>query len=69
MGKILNFIAKNKELFLFVFDYTQTIDTVTKFPSILNDADLLYYKLFNINNLDQAIFTEVKEKVETIHKG
>jgi hypothetical protein len=47
-GKIIKFITENKESFIVVYDYTKVEATLKTFPSLLNQAHLLYYVIFDI---------------------
>lgn len=48
-GKIAKYISENKQSFVIVYDYTAVDSTVKVFPSLLNEAPMLYYVIFNIN--------------------
>jgi len=47
-GKIIKFITENKEAFIVIYDYTKVEVTVKAFPSLLNQAHLIYYVIFDL---------------------
>jgi hypothetical protein len=67
-GKIVKFISENKESLVMVYDYTSIETTVKVFPSLLNEARMLYYIIFNVT-VDAEVLTLTSEKIKESNKG